>query len=98
MIIMDPGLGRDAAQARDHDAAGSGSRSGSGSGSGSAIVPPGFRFHPTDEELLTCYLRRKVQSDGGGQRFELDHVICDLDLNKLEPWDLRGNYIPAEGI
>ena len=63
-------------------------------GSGSK-VPPGFRFHPTDEELVNCYLRRKVMASESGnlQQFDLDHVIRDLDLNKLEPWDLGGTQI-----
>nr|AVG22594.1 NAC domain-containing protein 43a [Triticum aestivum] len=47
-------------------------------------LPPGFRFHPTDEELLTHYLAKKVAS----QRIDLD-VIPDVDLNKLEPWDIQ---------
>ncbi|KAI5674818.1 hypothetical protein M9H77_15182 [Catharanthus roseus] len=47
-------------------------------------VPPGFRFHPTDEELLYYYLRKKVSYEP----IDLD-VIRELDLNKLEPWDLK---------
>lgn len=47
-------------------------------------VPPGFRFHPTDEELVDYYLRRKVTS----RRIDLD-VIKDVDLYKIEPWDLQ---------
>ncbi|XP_065049916.1 NAC domain-containing protein 43-like [Musa acuminata AAA Group] len=47
-------------------------------------VPPGFRFHPTEEELLCYYLRKKVTSE----EIELD-VIRDVDLNKLEPWDIQ---------
>lgn len=50
-----------------------------------AHVPPGFRFHPTDEELINFYLRKKVALDN----FDLDHVIPEVDLNKLEPWDLH---------
>ncbi|GMN40945.1 hypothetical protein TIFTF001_010162 [Ficus carica] len=47
-------------------------------------VPPGFRFHPTDEELVDYYLRKKVNS----RRFDLD-VIKEVDLYKIEPWDLQ---------
>ncbi|URE33242.1 NAC domain-containing protein [Musa troglodytarum] len=48
-------------------------------------VPPGFRFHPTEEELLNFYLRKKVACE----KVDLD-VIRDVDLNKLEPWDIQG--------
>uniref|UniRef100_A0A0E0D3U4 NAC domain-containing protein n=1 Tax=Oryza meridionalis TaxID=40149 RepID=A0A0E0D3U4_9ORYZ len=46
-------------------------------------LPPGFRFHPTDEELVTYYLARKVSDFGFATR-----AIADVDLNKCEPWDL----------
>jgi hypothetical protein len=46
-------------------------------------VPPGFRFHPTDEELVVYYLKRKVS----GRSMEAD-VIAVVDLYKCEPWDL----------
>jgi hypothetical protein len=49
------------------------------------LVPPGFRFHPTDEELVDYYLRKKVAS----RRIDLN-VIKDVDLYKIEPWDLQG--------
>lgn len=48
-------------------------------------LPPGFRFHPTDEELITYYLTRKVSEFGFVSR-----AITDVDLNKCEPWDLPG--------
>ncbi|CAN8285997.1 unnamed protein product [Cochlearia groenlandica] len=51
---------------------------------GQSQVPPGFRFHPTEEELLQYYLRKKVNSI----KIDLD-VIRDIDLNKLEPWDIQ---------
>ncbi|XP_042503905.1 NAC domain-containing protein 7-like isoform X2 [Macadamia integrifolia] len=47
-------------------------------------VPPGFRFHPTDEELVDYYLRKKIAS----RMIDLD-VIKDIDLYKIEPWDLQ---------
>ncbi|XVE87404.1 hypothetical protein DITRI_Ditri18aG0114700 [Diplodiscus trichospermus] len=49
-----------------------------------SCVPPGFRFHPTDEELVGYYLRKKVAS----QKIDLD-VIRDIDLYRIEPWDLK---------
>lgn len=55
-----------------------------------SLVPPGFRFHPTDEELVGYYLKKKVAS----QKIDLD-VIRDIDLYRIEPWDLQGTYILA---
>lgn len=55
--------------------------------SSSGGVPPGFRFHPTDEELLHYYLKKKVSF----QKFDMD-VIREIDLNKVEPWDLQGKF------
>ncbi|CAH8317777.1 unnamed protein product [Eruca vesicaria subsp. sativa] len=46
-------------------------------------LPPGFRFYPTDEELLVQYLCRKV----AGYHFSLQ-IIGDIDLYKFDPWDL----------
>lgn len=50
-------------------------------------LPPGFRFHPTDEELVTFYLVNKISDAGFTAR-----AIGDVDLNKCEPWDLPGRY------
>ncbi|XP_021912315.1 protein CUP-SHAPED COTYLEDON 3 [Carica papaya] len=46
-------------------------------------LPPGFRFHPTDEELITFYLASKVLN----ATFSGLH-IAELDLNRCEPWEL----------
>ncbi|XP_009360607.1 NAC domain-containing protein 100 [Pyrus x bretschneideri] len=46
-------------------------------------LPPGFRFHPTDEELLSHYLSPKVLDN-----FFCARAIGEVDLNKCEPWDL----------
>ncbi|CAN4077192.1 unnamed protein product [Withania somnifera] len=48
-------------------------------------LPPGFRFHPTDEELITYYLVNKINDASFTGR-----AIADVDLNKSEPWDLPG--------
>lgn len=50
---------------------------------GDTQLPPGFRFHPTDEELITHYLVRKVLDSTFTGR-----AIAEVDLNKCEPWDL----------
>ncbi|XP_059664563.1 transcription factor JUNGBRUNNEN 1-like [Cornus florida] len=44
---------------------------------------PGFRFHPTDEELLGFYLRRKVE-----KRLISIELIKEIDIYKYDPWDL----------
>ncbi|KAG5525687.1 hypothetical protein RHGRI_032101 [Rhododendron griersonianum] len=47
------------------------------------LVMPGFRFHPTEEELIEFYLRRKVE----GKRFSVE-LITFLDLYRYDPWEL----------
>ncbi|KAL7157478.1 hypothetical protein ABFS83_02G080200 [Erythranthe nasuta] len=47
------------------------------------VVMPGFRFHPTEEELVEFYLRRKVE----GRRFNVE-LITFLDLYRYDPWEL----------
>ncbi|KAH0460094.1 hypothetical protein IEQ34_010757 [Dendrobium chrysotoxum] len=49
-----------------------------------SCVPPGFRFHPTEEELVGYYLTRKISS----QRIDIE-IIADIDLYKIEPWELQ---------
>ncbi|WOG99927.1 hypothetical protein DCAR_0519283 [Daucus carota subsp. sativus] len=46
-------------------------------------LPPGFRFHPTDEEIITHYLAPKIVNP----RFNAT-AVGEVDLNKSEPWDL----------
>ncbi|XP_050384963.1 NAC domain containing protein 52-like [Argentina anserina] len=46
-------------------------------------LAPGFRFHPTDEELVIYYLKRKVCR----KPFKFN-AISDVDIYKSEPWDL----------
>ncbi|CAL5414398.1 unnamed protein product [Camellia sinensis] len=51
-----------------------------------SCVPPGFRFHPTEEELVGYYLYRKVNS------LSIDlQVIMDIDLYRMEPWHIQDN-------
>jgi hypothetical protein len=51
-------------------------------------LPPGFRFYPTDEELVVHFLHRKAS-------FLPCHpdVIPDLDLYPFDPWQLQGILI-----
>ncbi|XWS30262.1 hypothetical protein CRYUN_Cryun24cG0101300 [Craigia yunnanensis] len=48
---------------------------------------PGFRFHPTDEELVGFYLKRKIQ-----QRPLPIDLIKQVDIYKYEPWDLPSEF------
>ncbi|KAK7849199.1 NAC domain-containing protein 2 [Quercus suber] len=46
-------------------------------------LPPGFRFHPTDEELVNHYLCRKCASMPLAVP-----IIREIDLYKYDPWQL----------
>ncbi|KAF5797400.1 putative transcription factor NAM family [Helianthus annuus] len=52
-------------------------------------LPPGFRFHSTDEELIVHYLCRKSHSTS--QILGVPPpppIIADVDLYKHDPWEL----------
>ncbi|XP_062098769.1 NAC domain-containing protein 17-like [Humulus lupulus] len=54
--------------------------------------PPGFRFHPTDEELILYYLKRKIC----GKRLRLN-VIAETDVYKWDPEELPGMSLLKTG-
>lgn len=51
-------------------------------------LPVGFRFRPTDQELVNYYLRNKLL---GNEEF-VNNVIAEVDVFKFKPWDLPGKY------
>ncbi|XP_027344395.1 protein ATAF2-like [Abrus precatorius] len=50
---------------------------------GELELPPGFRFHPTDDELVNHYLCRKCAA----QSIAVP-IIKEIDLYKFDPWQL----------
>ncbi|KAL5846088.1 hypothetical protein ACOSQ3_009612 [Xanthoceras sorbifolium] len=50
--------------------------------------PPGFRFHPTDEELILYYLKKKICK----KRIKLD-IIAETDVYKWDPEELPGQSL-----
>ncbi|XP_021888563.1 NAC domain-containing protein 21/22-like isoform X2 [Carica papaya] len=49
-----------------------------------ATLPPGFRFYPSDEELVCHYLFKKITNDPQ----VLKGTLVEIDLHTCEPWQL----------
>lgn len=58
---------------------------------GEIELPPGFRFHPTDDELVNHYLCRKCAN----QPLAVP-IIAEIDLYKFDPWQLPGVALYGE--
>ncbi|XP_031258381.1 NAC domain-containing protein 17-like isoform X2 [Pistacia vera] len=56
------------------------------------VWPPGFRFHPTDEELVVYYLKRKICN----RKIKLD-IIRETDVYKWDPEELPGQSLLKTG-
>ncbi|KAF2289695.1 hypothetical protein GH714_037993 [Hevea brasiliensis] len=52
------------------------------------LLPPGFRFYPTEEELLSFYLHHKLEGKREDLNQVMDRVIPVLDVYDFNPWDL----------
>ncbi|KAK1357388.1 NAC domain-containing protein [Heracleum sosnowskyi] len=53
--------------------------------------PPGFRFHPSDEELIVHYLMKRLRSCPLPAP-----VVADIELYNYNPWDLPGKSLFGE--
>ncbi|KAH7691524.1 NAC domain-containing protein [Dioscorea alata] len=49
-----------------------------------STLPPGFRFHPSDEELVCHYLYKKVANKMDSN----EGTMVEVNLHSLEPWEL----------
>lgn len=58
-----------------------------------ASLPPGFRFYPSDEELVCHYLYKKITNEE-----VLKGTLIEIDLHICEPWQLPGIYTYLSGL
>ncbi|KAK6929145.1 NAC domain [Dillenia turbinata] len=63
-----------------------------GSESATSPLAPGFRFHPTEEELIGYYLKRKIC-----RKPIKFNPIPVIDFKKFEPWDFPSNLKVRSG-
>ncbi|KAF8109940.1 hypothetical protein N665_0089s0059 [Sinapis alba] len=59
---------------------------------GNGILAPGFRFHPTDEELVVYYLKRKIRR----KKLRVA-AIGETDVYKFDPEELPGKALYNTG-
>lgn len=51
-------------------------------------LPPGFRFYPTEEELVSFYLHHKLEGSRPDLNLIMDRIIPVLDIYQHNPWQL----------
>jgi len=60
----------------------------------STSMPIGYRFRPTDQELVSHYLNHKLLGDDS----IVNSIIAHVHLLNYAPWDLPGkiNILPPQ--
>ncbi|KAJ0973393.1 hypothetical protein J5N97_021352 [Dioscorea zingiberensis] len=48
-------------------------------------VPPGFRFYPTEQELVSFYLKNRLENT---RVQDIERVIPPIDVYAFDPWQL----------
>ncbi|KAH7671357.1 NAC domain-containing protein [Dioscorea alata] len=48
-------------------------------------IPPGFRFYPTEQELVNFYLHNKLENT---RLQDIERVIPPIDVYAVDPWHL----------
>ncbi|CAL9007636.1 unnamed protein product [Prunus brigantina] len=56
------------------------------------VVLPGFRFYPTEEVLVSYYLKKKIE----GKDSNFSHIIPEIDVCKHEPCDVPAFFEEAD--
>lgn len=51
-------------------------------------LPLGYRFYPTEEELVHFYLRKKLDGMRADLNQLIQRIIPTLDIYEFNPWDL----------
>ncbi|OMO65256.1 No apical meristem (NAM) protein [Corchorus olitorius] len=59
-----------------------------------AVLPPGFRFHPTDEELIIHYVKQKASPSCINN--PVISIIADVNIYKFNPWELPDKALFGE--
>ncbi|TQD87061.1 hypothetical protein C1H46_027389 [Malus baccata] len=51
-------------------------------------LPPEFRFSPTEEELISVYLQKKLDGRSEDLNRVVDRIIPVVYIYELNPWEL----------
>lgn len=55
-------------------------------------LTPGFRFYPTEEELVSFYLHNKLEDGRDDLKQVMDQIIPVLDIYDFNPWNLPRKF------
>jgi No apical meristem (NAM) protein len=54
------------------------------------LFPPGYRFFPTEEELLGFYLQNKLENR---REHDMERIMPVVDVYSVDPWQLPGKWL-----